>query len=412
MSANEQSLTPRSASVATPTFSWLLVVFSASVATGGEPESVRAQQSVGPGLILEDSVVLQESRDAYVGQPVEMFLGSDGSLFVIDGFSNSVARFDQSGRLIRTYGRQGRGPGEFSYIGFGGFAEEVLGVVDGRPPQQEIEFFDVESGRHLGRVATSNIVTAVTAHGEKLWVGGVNTDQWKGVGVKSLHALPGGEVALDRVPTPKPYSQSQLLLWIGGSARLHAGDADLLVGYMASPFLMRVAPDGDVLDTIPLVAGKRRGVPAEDKLLEMANSHQTGKTTYEEIFSAWSSLMNLSRSDGFVFTVHQDSELHGQQVAGKLYVSSLREDGTNQCPDTPVSTSDVGRPVAALRGASLFVLDQRIHDGEPDRLRTVVRKFTVDPTECTGQVGVRGRSGDTAPMLEGIPRSSRFPRPA
>ena len=237
MSAKERSLTPRSAMAATRAFSWLLVVFSASVATGGEPESVRAQQSVGPGLILEDSVVLQESRDAYVGQPVEMFLGSDGSLFVIDGFSNSVARFDQSGRLIRTYGRQGRGPGEFSYIGFGGFAEEVLGVVDGRPPQQEIEFFDVESGRHLGRVATSNIVTAVTAHGEKLWVGGVNTDQWKGVGVKSLHALPGGEVALDRVPTPKPYSQSQLLLWIGGSARLHAGDADLLVGYMASPFL-------------------------------------------------------------------------------------------------------------------------------------------------------------------------------
>ena len=69
-----------------------------------------------------------------------------------------------------------------SYIGSSGFAQEILGVVDGRLPQQEIEFFDVESGRHLVRVATSDIVTAV-----------------------------------------------------------------------------RVGPKGDVLDTIPLVAGKRRG---------------------------------------------------------------------------------------------------------------------------------------------------------
>ena len=392
MSAKKRPLMPRSA--ATPAFPWLLVVPLASVVAGGEP--VRAQEAVGPALILEDSVVLQETQDAYVGQPVEMFLGNDGSLFVIDGFSNNVVRFDQSGGLVGTYGRQGQGPGEFSYIGSAGFAQEILGVVDGRPPQLEIEFFDVESGRHLGKVATSDIVTAVTAHGGKLWVGGASTDEWKGVGVKSLRALPGGEVALDRVPIPKPYSESQLLLWVGGTARLHAGDAGLLVGYMASPFLMRVDPKGDVLDTIPLVAGKRRGVPVEDKLLDLVNSHQAGKTTYEEIFSAWSSLMNLSRSDGFVFTVHQDSELHGQQVAGKLYVSSLREDGTKQCPDTPVPTSDAGRPVTAFRGASLFVLDQRIDDGEPDRARTIVRRFTVDPTECTGEVRAGGRPGERA----------------
>lgn len=161
---------------------------------------------------------------------------------------------------------------------------------------------------------------------------------------------------------------------------------------MASPFLMRVDLDGEVLDTIPLAAAKRRGVPPEDKFLDMARRQQAGQISYEEIFGAWSSLMNLSRSDGFVFTIHQDSDLHGQQVAGKLYASSLGEDGTNQCPDTPVPTSDVGRPVTAFRGASLFVLDQRIHDDAPDRLLTVVRRFTVVPTECTGQVGVGGRS--------------------
>lgn len=368
----------------------LAVVFATALVAGGEP--VRAQQSAGPLLVLEDSVILRETQDAYVGKPVEMFLGDDGSLFVIDGFSSSVVRFDESGRVVETYGKKGQGPGEFSYIGVGGFAQDVLGVIDGRPPRQEIEFFDLDSGRHLGRVATPHFVTAVAARGRKLWVGGVNTEQWKGLGVKSLRASPRGEISLDLVPVPRPYSQNQVILWMGGTARLHAGDADLLVGYMASPFVLRVDLDGEVLDTIPLAAAKRRGVPPEDKFLDMAKRQQTGEIPYEEIFGAWSSLMNLSRSDGFVFTIHQDSELHGQQVAGKLYASSLGEDGTNQCPDTPVPTSDLGRPVTAFQGASLFVLDQRIHDDAPDRLRTVVRRFTVNPTECTGQVEVGDRS--------------------
>ena len=186
----------------------LLVVPLASVVAGGEP--VRAQQSVGPALILEDSVVLQETRDAYVGQPVEMFLGNDGSLFVVDGFSNSVVRFDQSGRLVGTYGRQGQGPGEFSYIGFGGFAQEILGVVDGRPPRQEIEFFDVESGRHLGRVATSNIVTAVTAHGEKLLVSLTLVSSLDALLVKSIKRPPPPGVCLLSITPLLVNSESEI----------------------------------------------------------------------------------------------------------------------------------------------------------------------------------------------------------
>ena len=148
-----------------------------------------------------------------------------------------------------------------------------------------------------------------------------------------------------------------MIRWMGGGARLHASDRDVLLGFAASPFLLRVDPDGDVLDTAPGCKTSRRAFRGRNA--------QDGKQAS---------------------TIHQDSELHGQQVSGRLYASSLKEDGTEQCPDTAIPTSDVGRPVTAFRGASLFVLDQRIHDGEPDRLRTVVRRFTVDPSACTGQV--------------------------
>lgn len=103
-----------------PLFVAKLAVLGGAAFVAGQ--SVAAQLA-GPSLILEDSVILQETSQVYVGQPVEMFLGDDGSIFVIDGFSNSVVRFDEMGRIVETYGRHGGGPGEFSYIGAGGFAQ-------------------------------------------------------------------------------------------------------------------------------------------------------------------------------------------------------------------------------------------------------------------------------------------------
>lgn len=211
----EQATTIRHSS--RPLFVAKLAVLGGAAFVAGQ--SVAAQLA-GPSLILEDSVILQETSQVYVGQPVEMFLGDDGSIFVIDGFSNSVVRFDEMGRIVETYGRHGGGPGEFSYIGAGGFAQRVLGVLDGRPPRQQVEFFDLESGRHLGAVETSDIVTALAAGQRRLWVGGIDTDKWKALASRPWRTLPGGRswssarsatVELDRGAVPSPYVESEMI---------------------------------------------------------------------------------------------------------------------------------------------------------------------------------------------------------
>ena len=167
-----------------------------------------AAQSDGPTLILEDSVVLQETDEHFLGGPMEMFLGDDGSFFVIDSFAGAVLRFGRSGRHIRTYGRRGKGPGEFSHVGIAGFASEVLGVADGNPPRnQEIELFDLQSGEHVGRVGAAGLVTALAAHDGELWVGTIDPETWTALAVKPLAALLEGStsIAPDRLPVPKPY---------------------------------------------------------------------------------------------------------------------------------------------------------------------------------------------------------------
>ena len=111
----------------------------------------------------------------------------------------------------------------------------------------------------------------------------------------------------------------------------------------------------------------------------------------EEIFASVAPLLGISRDGkGHVFTVHQGTKLLGErgqrQIVGRVYASSLLDDGSDQCPDTEIPTSDVGRPISAFRGEELFVLDRRILDIDLGELRTVVRRFRIDPSSCTGEI--------------------------
>ena len=361
-----------------------------------------ASQDLGPTLILEDSVVLQEGEDRYIGQPLEMILGPEGSFVVVDQFAATATRFDRTGRPIRTFGRSGRGPGEFYQIGIGGFVVDgIIGITDGQPPEMEIEFFAWDSGEHLGQARADGLVSSLGATDRgRLWAGGINLDSWTALGSRRLRDLlrprvsrQPPSISLDRIAVPRPYVEDRTILGIGGHTRMHVSDESIIFGFGVSPFLLMLDLNGEVVDTIPLNAARRRGVPPDDEFIEMM-SVDDGEfpdaeeyfALQEELFAKISSLMKVSRDEvGNIHTIHQDGELDGKRVSGRLYFSSLSHDGTTQCPDTPVPTSDVGRPITALRDKELFVLDQRI-DADKDILRTVLRRFTIDSVNCTGEV--------------------------
>ncbi len=364
-----------------------------------------AAQDLGPTLILMDSVVLQEDETHYIGQPLEMLLGPDGSFVVTDMFASSATRFDRAGRPIRRFGRSGGGPGEFYQIGIGGFVSAgVIGITDGQPPQMQIEFFDWDSGEHLGQARSDGLVSSLATTGRRgrLWAGGINPDTWKALGSRRMRDLLRNRVSrqpvrisLDRIAVPRPYVEDRTILGIGGHTRMHASEEDIVFGFGASPFLLKLDLNGEVVDTIPLHAARRHGVPPDDAFIEMMSvddddgDFATAEEYFalqEELFAKTSSLMNVSRDEvGNIHTIHQDGELDGRRVSGRLYLSSLNQDGTRQCPDTLIPTSDVGRPITALRDKELFVLDQRI-EADTDNLRTVVRRFTIDFVNCTGEV--------------------------
>lgn len=239
----------------------------------------------------------------------------------------------------------------------------------------------------------------IALQGRTIWLAGIDVQTWRTLATRELSPLwkearegrgAGIVVSMDRVSVPRSYRESSQVRGMGGFVRMHVGDEDAIVGFAAVPFLLRVTAAGEVRDTIPLLARLRASVSNEAELMEVMDP---ASRSFEEIFTSVAPLLGVSRDgQGHVFTVHQGTKLVGERrIVGRLYASSLLDDGSDQCPDTEIPTSDVGRPISTFRGDELFVLDRRINDVDSGDLRTVVRRFRIDPSSCTSEIR---RAGD------------------
>ena len=292
---------------------------------------------LGPTLILEDSVVLRETGDHYVGQPVSLIPAGDGSFLVADGFSNSVLHFDSRGSFQRRLGRKGHGPGEFRFVSSAGFvAGDLVGVGDDHA--LELELFELRSGRHIGAVkmSPSALLDDYVVRGDHLWFAGVNKENWTSVGFVRLDDLfalassgggDGSALSPSLVGVPDVYPDNEAVMGMLAKVSLDVWEGGTVIGFAASPH---------------------------------------------------------------VHTVHQESDYDAEarQMRGTFFVSSVKEDGTRPCPDTFVPTSDAGLPELALEGNRLHVLDQRLAGSG---IRTVIRTFRIDPVNCTGEIETNGR---------------------
>lgn len=374
---------------AMPLISGLLVAFSNGAVA----------QNPGPDLILRDSLVLEETEEHYIGNPLALFVAPDGSLLVSDGFAETVLRYDATGRLTGHLGGRGGGPGEFQHLGGVGFvAESVAGFLD---ETGRLELFEPMTGAHHGsvRVDVNNRPASFAVLGDSLWFAGnnrISSASYGAIAIADLMAAPGdGEqpppIVLDRGTVPAPYREQHALAGSLSIGFLDVADRDVVLGFTGSPFLLRIAHEGAVTDTVRIGKGLRRGEPDEDELLELMRGRQPEdlRSWMFDFFTSSSLVRGLSRDGaGNVYTLHQESDRDedGSMTGAKLYAAVSRFDGDRGCGDTLIPASDVGVPIPLLQGSTLWVLDRRLRAGAETSIATVVRRFTIDPDRCTGTV--------------------------
>jgi hypothetical protein len=105
-----------------------------------------------PVLALEETHRIGSVADPEVGfsNIGAVWVAPAGEIWVAEGGDREIRVYDDAGTLVRTYGREGDGPGEFTRIDDFGLVGDTLWVADGSA--RRLTLFDVHEGEVLGTV--------------------------------------------------------------------------------------------------------------------------------------------------------------------------------------------------------------------------------------------------------------------
>jgi hypothetical protein len=78
-------------------------------------------------FVLDDDSMPQ---DVFFVNPSTVSCDPEGSIYVVDSGAKNIKKFDAQGKFLKTFGREGQGPGEFGGLYYSTFAKDRLVVWD------------------------------------------------------------------------------------------------------------------------------------------------------------------------------------------------------------------------------------------------------------------------------------------
>ena len=135
-----------------------LLSLAACRAGGGQTEG--AGSDIGRLPVIESEPSVRLGGAAATGPTmfvtaVDIAVGPDGNVYVVDATPPHIRVFDQDGTALRTFGTKGRGPGEFQAVRAAGFVGDTLWLTD--PNQRRTTFFTPSGGVIVSRSDTIRI---------------------------------------------------------------------------------------------------------------------------------------------------------------------------------------------------------------------------------------------------------------
>jgi len=353
----------------------LVLLALSGILAGCSRADTAGEIGFGDGPIIEEvfSLELDEPDSAFVGQPVDLAIHTDGSLLVADGISSRVLRFDRSGRLIQVLGGPGDGPGEIGSptAVFSWDSLIVVGHGGGR-----LTMFDEDSGEETGRVQLEGTPIA----------GGQVIEGRAWIGVQSAHRGTIAAVMQDpdgpaRYVGSLPPSYMEQGLNVFSNVAIAEAAGRVFMGASAAPDLQILDVSGEPVGVLEVPVRRRRGIPSGvrdevERLLSEGRSRLEAASSLQLAFSVGDEWIGLVHYD------YENSDLENWVLPANVYVSLISTDGRSGCLDRLLFPAVEGDPVPRMtaRGDTIFAAFQTFP--EPDQVRTVITGFVVDGDSC------------------------------
>jgi len=350
------------------------------------PSGGRSSSAGPPILRLADSILLQESDTAFLGQLLVTFaVDSSGTMYIGDQSLNRLLVFSASGALRSIIGRYGRGPGEFSDIGFVTLVNDSL--LFQSSGARTLSLLRMRDGMELNRFTHPGFVSRGAATRDYIALGAFEKLNGQAVILiswDSLLRIPRpARLAPNAVTVPSLFHEFRELL-IFNSVAVAARADTILVGFGVGDFILRVHPTGEVLDTIWIPLRSRRGTPpaALRRYRNPRISFHDAITGVSGLRAMWftpAGYLVLWFEDGST----EDASRSNSPTTGVAYIGVVAPDLRTACVDALLEAPGTRRTRLSFGRDTLYSLDQAIDSSRArPQVITVVRRYGIDLTNC------------------------------
>ncbi|MEQ1691695.1 MAG: hypothetical protein ABMA00_10435 [Gemmatimonas sp.] len=330
-------------------------------ACGGAAE-VRPEDSL---LAAGPPIALERSDLDYLTDPAVLVVGRS-ALYVADASQGEIVEYSRAGQRRRHIGSRGNGPGQ--YIGPTAMTlmhDTLLLVADAA--LHRVSVFVTTQGSHFGAYFTPAQVYSIAERGDTVVFGMQDLERKTSVG----RLLPGDSVVWQIGPIADDILRHPRVAQMYPLSLVTPTTGGYRIGFTGSALTYRVDAKGQVVDSTIPPTRWRRGVPTDlDARLD------TARTISHEAAPASLLVMMGARPDHGVVMVHLDFVMDGGAVGVRAFLSTLDADGRSRCVDQIVPIATEARPVFALVGDTLFVVQNRSTTGS-GAVRTVLTRFVV-----------------------------------
>lgn len=322
-----------------------------------------------------DGITVDESDSVFVVRPVDLAVGANGDFYVSDVGESRVIRIDRSGRVVAGYGRKGSGPGEFASPGWLALSSNSLFVADRGNQRVTVFRLGEGDGTYSHSIPIPPSAGRIHEYAGDLYVGVFRMDSGTSLArVTSDGSLfPEGGVPALAVEYP--------MLTGAFSNQAFLVESTTVYSLNELSGALHWWPRGTgAVSAVELPRRLRKGVKAEDYRTMILDPSKAASLAWEHSIPM---LLGRSASGHLVaamYDVEPDAELSGQSFRGRFFITLVDPVKRLACVDIPLPVPEDPPARLALRGDTLFAVEQEVY--ESGRSRTAIGVFLIQPDAC------------------------------
>lgn len=328
---------------------------------------------------------LVEHDTLYVGRPFRATFTESGTLLVIDQFANRVVEFDRSGRVLRTIGRAGRGPGEFlAPVAIERWGRDTIVVAD--LWSRSVSLFRAGSGDFVSRVAVSGFTVSLASSAAGLALGAYSLENQ--TAAAWISNTSGNPTALAAFPASAV--RNPLALRAYPASFVAVRGESLAVAIPASNELIVQGVHDSIGREVSVPVRMRRPIPqALDEALTPVLP-----TPERLTFIPYPDGMRW-RSDGIILLWHKDWQAPAGGIQGsantveleaklRVYATLIDRAKSRACVDMVVPSDWTENPVIFADDTNLYALGHVVGDSAM-RPTLELRRYAIQLDVCVWQ---------------------------